>query len=123
MRNQSLAIIVAGVTSILFYSCSPEEKRDPLFEKIPPEQSGIYFQNNLEETQDFNSLNYLYFYNGGGVSIGDFNGDGLEDIYFTANQDSNHLYLNKGNFVFNKVTDDSGCKWNRRDLDHWLHCG
>ncbi|MEM7299098.1 MAG: VCBS repeat-containing protein [Bacteroidota bacterium] len=55
-------------------------------------------------TPEFNILNYMYFYNGGGVSLEDFNGDGLVDLFFTSNQDSNRLYVNKGNFQFEDVS-------------------
>ncbi len=76
----------------------------PVFELIDPSVSGVTFSNELSVTPEFNILNYMYFYNGGGVSAGDFNNDGLVDLYFTSNQDSNRLYLNTGNFRFRDVT-------------------
>ncbi len=92
---------------IVFYSgCS--RKTDPLFELIPAEKSGVHFSNILTETPEMNIFNYLYFYDGGGVAAGDVNGDGLPDLYFTSNQDSNRLYLNKGNFEFEDITVRSG---------------
>ena len=80
------------------------------FTFIPSKYSGITFQNKLIETAEFNFLNYSYIYNGGGVAVGDINNDGLEDIYFTSNQGSNKLYLNKGNFKFKDITDKAGVR-------------
>lgn len=71
-------------------------------------ETGITFENNLDEEELFNSINYLYFYDGGGVAVGDINNDGLTDIYFTANMYFNHLYLNKGDFQFEDITLKAG---------------
>jgi enediyne biosynthesis protein E4 len=79
-----------------------------LFTNIPSSHSNVNFINKIEETVDFNFLNYSYIYNGGGVAVGDINNDGLEDLYFTSNQQSNKLYLNTGNFVFKDITEDAG---------------
>ncbi|MBC2843572.1 VCBS repeat-containing protein [Winogradskyella flava] len=84
-----------------------QDNSNTLFTKIPASHSNIDFENKIEETVDFNFLNYSYIYNGGGVAVGDINNDGLEDIYFTSNQSSNTLYLNKGNFVFEDITEDA----------------
>ncbi|MBC8152788.1 MAG: VCBS repeat-containing protein [Bacteroidetes bacterium] len=67
----------------------------PLFTLLSPEVSGVTFANTLTETDDLNILSYIYFYNGGGVAVGDVNNDGLPDLYFTANQLPNKLYLNR----------------------------
>src|SRR5688572_18540825 len=80
----------------------------PLFELIAPEASGIAFVNELPDDTTFNILNYLYYYNGGGVAAGDVNNDGLPDLYFTSNLGSNRLYLNKGNYRFEDVTERAG---------------
>jgi hypothetical protein len=66
------------------------------------------FTNKLTNTPDLNILNYLYYYNGAGVAASDFNNDGLMDLYFTANQSSDKLYLNQGDFQFIDITDKAG---------------
>jgi enediyne biosynthesis protein E4 len=80
----------------------------PRFELITPEQSGIHFENKLEETVQLNIFSYLYFYNGGGVAAGDLTGNGLPDLYFTANQHENKLYLNRGDFKFEDISEQAG---------------
>lgn len=80
----------------------------PLFEELSPNQTGIRFQNTLVERPGNNILESEFFYNGGGVAVGDINGDDLTDIYFTANQGENALYLNKGNFQFQNITKEAG---------------
>src|ERR1051325_9829589 len=78
------------------------------FVLVPSGKSGIKFKNTLTETVDFNIFNYMYFYNGGGVAVGDLNGDQLPDIYFTSNQVHNKLYINKGDLQFSDVTEEAG---------------
>ncbi len=63
-----------------------------------PSETNITFANHIEETNTINILRYEYMYNGGGIAVGDFNNDGLQDLYFTGNQVDNALYLNKGQF-------------------------
>ena len=79
-----------------------------LFSKLPAASTGIDFANNVEYTEKLNCYTYRNFYNGGGVAIGDMNNDGLPDILFTGNQQSNRLYLNKGNFKFEDITEKAG---------------
>ena len=82
--------------------------KDVLFTVLEPEQTGISFENKIIDSDSFNILDYLYFYNGGGVAVGDINNDGLQDIYLTSNQASNKLYLNKGDFKFEDITTKAG---------------
>lgn len=80
-----------------------------MFERLPASKTNISFTNKTEQRKLFNILYYLYYYNGGGVATGDINNDGLMDIYFTANNKSgNKLYLNKGNFQFEDITEKAG---------------
>jgi enediyne biosynthesis protein E4 len=109
LKQPQLIIRVAFALACLsFFSCEKEEKEPALFELVPPEKSGVTFENKLTSTDSLNILEYLYFYNGGGVAIGDINSDGLPDLYFSGNQVSNKLYLNKGNFQFEDITDKAG---------------
>ena len=93
---------------ILFSACKGKTPTTTLFSSMPAEQTGIHFENKIEDTDTLSILDYLYYYNGGGVAVGDFDNNGLPDIYFTSNQGSNKLYLNKGNFQFEDITDKAG---------------
>ena len=79
-----------------------------MFSLLSPAQTGIEFENKISDTDTLNILDYLYYYNGGGVAIGDINNDGLADIYFSSNMGSNKLYLNKGDFKFEDITAAAG---------------
>ena len=93
---------------LLLAACSHKEKQSTLFEEQSPEETGITFLNKVVQSGDNNVLNYPYFFNGGGVAIGDINNDGLADVYFSGNQVANKLYLNKGNFKFEDITQSAG---------------
>ncbi len=84
------------------------QSADPLFDELPTNYTGIDFKNTLVEGIGNNILETEFFYNGGGVAIGDLNGDDLPDIYFTANQGDNALYINEGNFQFRNRTTSAG---------------
>ncbi|WP_422613564.1 VCBS repeat-containing protein [Aestuariivivens sediminicola] len=92
----------------LFVIMSCHKKAELLFNNPTPENTGVDFVNELTETKDLSILDYLYFYNGGGVAIGDINNDGLPDIYLSGNQVTNKLYLNKGNLTFEDITEKAG---------------
>jgi hypothetical protein len=70
--------------------------------------TGIQFKNTVHDTKELNIINYRNFYNGGGVAIGDLNNDGLTDVFFTANQAANKLFLNKGNWKFEDISVKAG---------------
>ncbi len=99
-----------GLTWVLVLTagCESVPPEPTLFELLPPERTGISFANFLPEEPDFNILNYLYYYNGGGVAVGDVNNNGLPDLYFTSNLGSDRLYLNEGDFRFRDVTEEAG---------------
>lgn len=103
-----------GLASLLFVGCS--KKQDQLFEKLSSDESNITFNNQLLESKNISILDYLYYYNGGGVALGDINNDGLVDVYFTSNQGKNKLYLNKGKNKFEDISVKAGVEgqsdWN-----------
>ncbi|RAK02813.1 VCBS repeat protein [Larkinella arboricola] len=85
-----------------------ENTGPPLFTLLSPDETHVDFANTLTEGLNTNVLMYEYFYNGGGVAVGDVNNDGLDDLYFTGNMVPNKLYLNRGNLKFQDVTDSAG---------------
>jgi enediyne biosynthesis protein E4 len=98
--------LVFGIAISLVIGCSsPEKKKAPLFTTIDSDQSGITFSNTLAFDKDFNIYTYRNYYNGGGVALGDINNDGLIDVYLTGNLKPNKLYLNKGDFKFEDITE------------------
>ncbi|NOS93147.1 MAG: VCBS repeat-containing protein [Cyclobacteriaceae bacterium] len=97
-----------GLSFILSMSLITCKKKESLFDKLDVKKAGIDFTNSITPTKDFNIIDYPYFYNGGGVSIGDINNDNLPDIFFSSNQTKNKLYLNKGNLKFEDITDQAG---------------
>jgi len=103
------------ILSVLAVSCKTNQSvsnQKPLFTLLDKKHTHIDFENKLEYTEEYNTYTYRNFYNGAGVGIGDFNNDGLPDIYFCGNLVGNKLYINKGNFVFEDVTERAGvaCK-------------
>ncbi len=93
----------------LLFACA---KEDTLFNTPSASETGLTFVNQLTESDDFNIIDYLYFYNGGGLAVGDINGDNLPDIFISGNQVKNKLYLNKGNLQFEDITDTAGVSGN-----------
>ncbi|MFZ9661559.1 MAG: FG-GAP repeat domain-containing protein, partial [Chitinophagaceae bacterium] len=105
MRSR-LHVILPLLLSFFLFACSSKDGK--LFTILNPDDTGINFRNTLFEDGPLNVSNYIYFYNGGGVAIGDINNDGLQDILFTGNMVRNRLFINKGNFVFEDITKQSG---------------
>ncbi|GAB3576198.1 VCBS repeat-containing protein [Spirosoma luteolum] len=98
-------LLVLLVPALL--SCS-KTRTDTFFERMDNQKIGVTFENTVRNREDFNIFNYRNFYNGGGVAAGDINNDGLTDLYFTSNMGSNKLYLNKGNWQFEDITEKAG---------------
>ena len=98
------------LSSIIFIAVSAfaQNPVPTLFKPIPADESGVNFANILKESPDLNIITYEYFYNGGGVGLGDFNNDGLTDIYFSGNMQPAKLYLNTGNWKFEDITTKAG---------------
>lgn len=101
MRKQ-VALFLLVLTA---FSCKREK---PLFELVDSAQSGITFSNTIIENDSINILSFDYVYNGAGVGVGDFDGDGRQDLFFSGNQTENKLYLNKGDFKFEEITEKAG---------------
>lgn len=100
--------LVAGLLGLAIAAAGCGRAETPRFVRLAPEQTGITFVNALAPDADFNFLNYLYYYDGGGVAVGDVNNDGWVDLYFTANEGPNRLYLNRGGMRFEDVTEHAG---------------
>lgn len=100
--------LLSIVCLLCLISCSKKESEDKIFIMLDHSDTGIDFSNNLTETESLNYFTYSYIYMGGGVATGDINNDGLIDIFFTGNQVSNKLYLNKGNLKFEDITKKAG---------------
>jgi hypothetical protein len=104
------SFIIFTTVSIVLFSCGKKNEMpsNTIFERLPSHLSGIEFNNELTFTKELNPYTYRNFFNGGGVAVGDINNDGLVDIYFSGNQVSNKLYLNKGNLQFEDITESAG---------------
>jgi enediyne biosynthesis protein E4 len=105
-RAPTVAWLLATAAGLA--ACHRAPEAPPLFELLPPAQTGVTFANRLPDDTAFDILTYPYYYDGGGVAVGDINNDGLPDLYFTSNAGSNRLYLNKGNYRFEDITTRAG---------------
>jgi len=100
-------LLATGALALAAAGC--ERRAPPLFERLAPAATGITFVNAVpEEDTTLNIVNFLNYYDGGGVAAGDVDGDGLPDLYFTANVGPNRLYRNLGNYRFEDVTERAG---------------
>ncbi len=104
VKNYTVPILITLVQ--LLPSCKHKNAEPVLFEEV--KNSGINFVNKVQDNDTINILNYRNFYNGGGVATGDINNDGLADVFFTANQGDNKLFLNTGNFHFEDISAKAG---------------
>ena len=100
-----IKLLTALLLAVLLSGC---KDNNTLFQAVSSSRSGIHFNNTIIENDTINPLDMTNIYNGGGVGIGDFNNDGLQDVYFTGNLVPNKLYLNKGDFKFQDVTQQAG---------------
>lgn len=109
MKNNNIKIACFSLLGLLMlFSCSSKDSDQKIFTALDRSDTGIDFSNNLTENDSLNYFTYTYIYLGGGVATGDINNDGLVDIFFTGNQVSNKLYLNKGNLKFEDITKKAG---------------
>ncbi len=106
MKRTLISIISIVALIFLVFCCKPPGK-NKLFQLMPSSATNITFNNLLTESDSFNVLTFEYIYNGGGVGVGDVNNDGLTDIFFAGNMVTSRLYLNRGNFKFEDVTERS----------------
>ncbi|HRI22567.1 MAG TPA: VCBS repeat-containing protein, partial [Panacibacter sp.] len=114
-RNKYGSIRIAGSTNtvinicilisfFIFQRCNTEKVGQPLFQILEQGSTGLNFTNKLLPTDSFNVFHYMYYYNGAGVGAGDFNNDGLTDLFFAANQGDDKIFLNEGKLHFKDVT-------------------
>ena len=104
-------IVVVLIITFFSFGCESELKQ---FTKLNPKDTSIDFVNKLYETNSRNYFTYPYMYLGGGVAVGDFNNDGLEDLFFSGNMVPNKLYLNQGDFQFKDISESAGIQGDNR---------
>ena len=113
MRNHNYInsdkIFMLILLALLFFACQSEKRQFRLHSST---ETGINFKNEVHDTKQASILDYLNYYNGGGVAVGDINNDSLPDVFFVGNLEKNALYLNKGNFKFEDITEKAGVAGN-----------
>lgn len=107
-RSLILLVIIIFFAKCNTSAVDKKTRENILLNLLPADRTHIDFTNAIKEDAENNVLTYEYFYNGGGVAIGDLNSDGMQDVYFTANMKENKLYLNKGNLQFEDITKEAG---------------
>ena len=121
MNSNIFKLSCLGLFLSLLSSCgskedtntSLENSEPTLFTLLPSEETGISFVNKVQNSKEFNIFKYRNFYNGGGVAIGDINNDGLSDVFLTGNMEPNKLFLNKGDFKFDDISESAGIAGNK----------
>src|SRR5690606_31234246 len=117
LRLLSIALLATLLSCAQDTSTDKNNSQLPQFSLIAPEDSGLDFENDLNDDPEGirNVLSFQHYYNGGGVAVGDINNDGLPDVLMTANEGPNRLYLNKGNLRFEDITEKSGINTDRKN--------
>ena len=108
MKTKFILLGLLVMLLLVLIECRPGPQKGTLFTAVTPQQSKVYFKNQVFDTEENNTLVHSNYYGGGGVAIGDINNDGLSDIYFTGNQVGDKLYLNKGGLQFEDITETAG---------------
>ena len=109
VNNSWRGFYLLSIVMLSVLSCKKTLTEVPVFQLLPSSETNVHFVNQLSDSDAPGILKYLYFYNGAGVAIGDINNDGLPDIFFISNKKGgNKLYLNKGNYQFEDVTNKAG---------------
>jgi enediyne biosynthesis protein E4 len=108
MNQKSFNLVLLALTSFALIHCKSGSSEPTLFKKLAESETNISFTNKISEDDSLNILDYLYYYNGGGVATGDVNNDGKTDLYFVSNRGENKLYLNEGSMNFKDATKQAG---------------
>ncbi len=113
MKNIYLALLAM----VMLFACGKDKEKvtkkpSYLLTKVSEQNSGLDFVNLVTEDPQHSIINYIYYYNGGGVAAGDVNNDGLSDLFFVSNMGDNKLYLNKGNLKFEDISDKANITGN-----------
>ena len=111
-RTPIKAVRFLIIISIIFFSCNDNKEAKTLFTLMPSDKTGVDFTNTIQENDSLHIMNYEYLYNGHGVGVGDFNNDGLDDIFISGNAVPDKLYLNKKDFQFQDITSIAGVAGN-----------
>ena len=106
-KEEGIKFFLFAIITFLLYSCGKHENKNAAFEVLGDDKTGLHFVNSLKATKEFNMFDYMYFYNGAGIGAGDFNNDGLIDLFFASNQGENKLFLNQGKLKFTDVTKEA----------------